>query len=31
VVEAAASAGASRQSVVPIRRQPARMRDDASP
>jgi len=31
VAEAAASAGPSRQSVVPIRRQPARMRGDASP
>jgi anti-anti-sigma factor len=30
VAEAAASAGGSRQAVVPIRRQPARMRDNAS-
>jgi anti-sigma B factor antagonist len=29
VAEAAASAGGSRQAVVPIRRQPARMRDNA--
>jgi anti-anti-sigma factor len=30
VAEAAASAGGSRQAVVPIRRQPARTRDNAS-
>jgi anti-sigma B factor antagonist len=30
VAEAAASAGGSRQAVVPIRRQPGRMRDNAS-
>ena len=30
VAEAAASAGASRPAVVPIQRQPARMRDNAS-